>query len=245
MEKLKVILGYAYKTIWFKVLIVLSIAVIGVSAFVAFSTENIDKFIPKFEIPNTIYSLSLDEKRFEYNDRNQDEKTKRERLKFSKTKIPAGSRLMQEDFKFVINESLSLRLGEIVNTDDLISEKTYNYKLGRIDEWKESTGNFRVFTTEVQDSVTEVPNGSTKAGQDGSENALMAAITVSRNVYTGRGIACGMTEEQLDLEMGDEPYTVENKSDHKDRIYSYGDRSIIYSLKYGSIQCIQLILNNY
>lgn len=173
-----------------------------------------------YVIPSDIYNVSLEQKAFEYKARD-----------FKNGKIAAGSKLTVSDFQLQVNSTLILKLGEPVDISKLKLVKEYEETNGRIREYIEPSGNYKILV-----AVDGAGEGN---------HVLMAVLTISKYIPTMRGIRNGMTSDQLDELMSGLIYKGEVKDKQESRLYSLDGLQLIVTLKYDVVRSIQLILGGY
>lgn len=183
-----------------------------------------NKIDTSYTIPSNIYGVNLEQEAFVAPEFKWD-------AKYNDQKISAGEMLCQDDFKFRINKDLTLRLGEKVDTVGMTKIKDYKYANGVVTEYSESTGNYKILTT----------------GPGGANDSeyLLAALTISSYVTTGRGLTNGMTKEALMRELKNNSFESKQTEGQEDQVYTLGNCSLIVTMKYDVVRSLQLILNNY
>lgn len=173
-----------------------------------------------YSIPADIYSINFENSVFSVPS-----------LEYTDDIVANSAALVQDDFQFVVNSQVRLKLGMPLDVSTLEFVKEYDYeKNGKITEYRETTGNYKVLVTEVAD----------EAGV--TSDYLLAVLTINKGIATPRGIRNGLKLEDVDYLMGDNTFTSDTKDGQENRVYSLNGYQLIINAKFEIVRSMQLIM---
>lgn len=172
----------------------------------------------QYVVPDDIYEVTFEHVPF-----------KEDTYQYSRDEIANGAPFERDDLQFIVNENLTLQIGNVVDVTpwEFVTEYDYGSN-GKIKEYKEVTGNYKVLVSE----------------KDGN-NYLIAILTLSKYMKTQRGIRNGLNEEALDILVGNATFVTKESKRQISRIYTVDGYKLIITLKDGIVRSIQMISGEY
>ncbi|OUP70570.1 hypothetical protein B5F10_02830 [Anaerotruncus colihominis] len=169
-------------------------------------------------VPDDIYEVTFEHVPF-----------KEDTYQYSRDEIASGEPFERDDLQFIVNEDLTLQMGNVVDVTpwEFVTEYDYGSN-GKIKEYKEVTGNYKVLVSEKE-----------------GNNYLIAILTLSKYMKTQRGIRNGLNEEALDILVGNATFVTKESKRQISRIYTVDGYKLIITLKDGIVRSIQMISGEY
>ena len=172
----------------------------------------------QYVVPDDIYEVTFEHVPF-----------KEDTYQYSRDEIASGEPFERDDLQFIVNEDLTLQMGNVVDVTpwEFVTEYDYGSN-GKIKEYKEVTGNYKVLVSEKE-----------------GNNYLIAILTLSKYMKTQRGIRNGLNEEALDILVGNATFVTKESKRQISRIYTVDGYKLIITLKDGIVRSIQMISGEY
>lgn len=172
----------------------------------------------QYVVPDDIYEVTFEHVPF-----------KEDTYQYSRDEIASGEPFERDDLQFIVNEDLTLQMGNVVDVTpwEFVTEYDYGSN-GKIKEYKEVTGNYKVLLSEKE-----------------GNNYLIAILTLSKYMKTQRGIRNGLNEEALDILVGNATFVTKESKRQISRIYTVDGYKLIITLKDGIVRSIQMISGEY